>query len=294
MTSRLVDKAQDRQAMVDRQAELTAMKAAARDATKLVMAIYESGFLVEWKGKDDPVTTADREANAQIVATLSRAFPSHGFLAEESAPETADELARAQSHDRFFCVDPIDGTREFVDRNGEFCVMIGLAEGQDGSAGARAVLGVIAVPAADKLFFGGPGLGCFVEPLGGGDATSLTLWPPGPTLRALISRSHPSPRTSSLLDALGASERIRCGSVGVKATRILEGQADLYVHPSKGCKLWDACAPDALLRGAGGVLVDLHGAPIDYRGPLGLDSGIIASHDSLSSRITAAARATLN
>ncbi len=278
----------------DRTAELTAMKQAARDATRLVMKIYESGFLVEWKGKDDPVTTADREANAQIVATLSAAFPSHGFLAEESAPETAEELRRAQSHERFFCVDPIAGTREFVDRNGEFCVMIGLAQGVIGGANAVATLGVIAVPAADKLFFGGPGVGCFVEPLGGGDARSLALTAPGESLRALISRSHPSARTASLLDALGVSERIRCGSVGVKATRILEGQADLYVHPSKGCKLWDGCAPDALLQGAGGVLVDLHGAPIDYRGPLGLDSGIIAAHASLAQRIADAARSTLN
>lgn len=278
----------------DRVVELAAMKQAARDATRLVMKIYESGFLVEWKGKDDPVTTADREANAQIVATLSAAFPAHGFLAEESAPETAEELTKAQSHERFFCVDPIDGTREFVDRNGEFCVMIGLAEGSPGGGSATATLGVVAVPAAGKLFFGGPGIGCFVEPLGGGDASRLELATPGESLRALISRSHPSARTASLLDALGVAARIPCGSVGVKATRILEGAADLYVHPSRGCKLWDACAPDALLQGAGGVLVDLHGAPIDYRGALGLESGIIASHASLAERVATAARSTLD
>lgn len=269
-------------------AHLSVMKTAAREATDLVMRIYREGFLVEWKGKDDPVTTADREANALLVDALARSFPGYGILAEESAPETADELARARERDRFFCVDPIDGTREFVDRSGEFCVMVGLA------AGSNAELGVIAVPSSGQLFFGGPIVGCFVEPLLGGASRRLTLTAPTGSLRALVSRSHASPRSSQLLDALDVRERIRCGSVGVKATRILEGAAELYVHPSSGCKLWDACAPDALLQGAGGVLVDLHGAQVDYRGALGLDSGIIAAHASLAPRIADAARSTLS
>jgi 3'(2'), 5'-bisphosphate nucleotidase len=265
--------------------ELLVMKQAVRDAATLVMGIYAGDFAVEYKGKNDPVTLADKQANALIVERLAAAFPTHGILAEESPPESALELAGAQAKDHLFCVDPIDGTREFVDKNGEFCVMLGLARGTE------AILGVVAVPAEAKLFFGGPGLGTFVEPLAGGEVRRLELAPraEGASLRALVSRSHTSPRTKALLDRLAITEQIRCGSVGVKATRILEGVADLYVHPSRGCKLWDACAPDALVRGAGGVLVDLAGRPIDYRGSLDVESGLIATHTDLLERIVAAA-----
>lgn len=266
--------------------ELLAMKRAAREAATLIMGIYAADFTVEWKGKNDPVTRADREANELIVTALSNQFPSYGILAEESAPTTAAEMQQAQRHERIFCIDPIDGTREFVDRNGEFCVMIGLVNASAASAG------VIAVPVSNQLFYGSVAHGTFVEPLdGGGPAVRLSLSAASGELRALVSRSHTSQRTARLLDALGIQERLRCGSVGVKATRILEGQAELYVHPSSGCKLWDACAPDALLQGAGGVLTDLHGAAIDYRGDLAIDSGLIACHRSLHARVVAAGSA---
>lgn len=264
-------------------AELAVMKQSAREAAALVMSIYAGDFEVEYKGKNDPVTLADKRANALLVERLAAAFPSYGILAEESPPESALALAGAQAREHLFCIDPIDGTREFVDRNGEFCVMVGLARG------AEAVLGVVAVPAEGKLFFGGPGLGTFLEPLAGGDARRLELSARG-SLRALVSRSHTAPRTSALLERLGVVEQIRCGSVGVKATRILEGVAELYVHPSRGCKLWDACAPDALVRGAGGALVDLGGRPIDYRGALDLEAGLIATHADALARVVEAAR----
>jgi 3'(2'), 5'-bisphosphate nucleotidase len=264
-------------------AELDVMKQAVRDAAALVMSIYAGEFEVEYKGKDDPVTLADKRANALLVERLAAAFPTYGILAEESPPESAIALAGAQAKDHLFCIDPIDGTREFVDRNGEFCVMVGLARG------AEVVLGVVAVPAEGKLFFGGPGTGTFVEPLAGGAPRRLEL-SRRDAVRALVSRSHTSPRTQALLERLGVSEQIRCGSVGVKATRILEGAAELYVHPSRGCKLWDACAPDALIRGAGGVLVDLTGRPIDYRGALDVESGLIATHTEGLARVVEAAR----
>jgi 3'(2'), 5'-bisphosphate nucleotidase len=268
--------------------ELDAMRALAREASRLVMQIYATDFAVEMKGEDDPVTRADKEANALICDALATAFPSHGIVAEESAPSTEAELRRLQATPRTFFVDPVDGTREFASKNGEFCVMIGLAEQ------GRALAGVIAVPVEDELFVGVVGEGAWRERLSGDgdDRTPLALREPADAGQAVavVSRSHPSPRTRELLDELGVVRTKPCGSVGVKAARILQGAADLYVHPSTGAKLWDASAPDAIIRAAGGVLGDLDGRAIDYRGDLMVHRGLVATSPALFARLVAIVR----
>lgn len=263
--------------------ELELMRALAREASELVMRIYATDFAVEMKGEDDPVTRADREANTLICDALAAAFPDHGIVAEESAPATDGELAAMQAKPRTFYVDPVDGTREFASKNGEFCVMIGLAEA------GRALAGVIAVPVEGKLLVGVVGEGAWREALGGDgeDREPLhigELTDPAEVL-AVVSRSHRSERTRKLLDQLGVTRTMPCGSVGVKAARVVEGAADLYVHPSTGAKLWDACAPDAILRAAGGELGDLAGAPIDYRGELMVSRGLLATNPALFAKV---------
>lgn len=268
---------------VDVTSELAELRAIAREAAKLVMRIYATDFAVEYKGKDDPVTIADREANTLICERLARAFPSHGILAEESAPTTEEERRQASEKARVFFVDPVDGTREFADKNGEFCVMIGLA------VGGHAAAGVVAIPVEDTLLWGSLDGGTFRESLAGGPATRVTLESPdGAALRAVVSRSHPSPRTLGILERAGVKERLPCGSVGLKAARVIAGRADLYVHPSRGAKLWDACAPDALIRGAGGIMTYLDGSDIDYRGGLSIESGLIATQPALLPQVLAA------
>jgi 3'(2'), 5'-bisphosphate nucleotidase len=124
--------------------------AAALEASELVMSVYAAPFDVHFKAKDDPVTRADREANAHICERLERAFPGVPIVAEESDPSTYANFERA---DAAWFVDPLDGTREFVARNGEFAVMIGLAEG------GRATVGVVVAPAWDRAFVGVVGVG---------------------------------------------------------------------------------------------------------------------------------------
>ncbi|MFO0547492.1 MAG: 3'(2'),5'-bisphosphate nucleotidase CysQ [Polyangiaceae bacterium] len=264
--------------------ELAVMRRLAREASTLVMRIYHEGFEVEMKGKNDPVTRADREANDLITAGLAAAFPDAGVMAEESAPSD-EERVKISARPRIFFVDPVDGTREFADKNGEFCVMIGFAV--DG----RAVAGVVAVPAEGRLYWGSRPSGTFVEPLEGGAATPLAATPVSDRLRAVVSRSHPSSRTRAILDRIGVAETVPCGSVGLKVVRVLEGRADLYVHPSRGAKLWDSCAPEALLAGVGSVLTDSAGKPIDYSGPLGLEDGLIAASPALLTRVVDAVAA---
>ncbi|MBK6518339.1 MAG: 3'(2'),5'-bisphosphate nucleotidase CysQ [Polyangiaceae bacterium] len=267
--------------------ELDVMRRLGREASEVVMAVYATDFAVEMKGKDDPVTLADKQANTLICAALAQAFPEHGVLAEESAPKTEGERAAIALKERLFLVDPVDGTREFTEKNGQFCVMIGLVDGPS------AVAGVVAVPCENKLLWGSSDGGTFVEPLDGtGSPERLNVSRASAGLRAVVSRSHPAPRTRAVLEALGVEQTIPCGSVGLKVARVIEGAAEIYVHPSRGASLWDACAPDALLRGAGGVMTALGGDPIDYRGPLSIESGLIATTPALLPRVLGALELT--
>ncbi len=263
--------------------DLEVLRAIAREASTLVMKVYATDFTVDYKSADDPVTRADREANALIIEALAKHFPDAGICAEESAPVDQAALTAITEKHRVFFVDPVDGTREFANKSGEFCVMIGMAI--DGSPSA----GVVAIPVEDKLIWGSLDGGTYCESLAeGGEPKRLVIGAPHPALRAVVSRSHPSPRTRLILEKLAVVDQVPCGSVGVKAARVIEGVADLYVHPSNGAKLWDACAPEALIKSAGGVMTNIDGNAIDYRGALGVERGLIATSRQLLPRVLAA------
>ncbi len=266
--------------------DIAFLRELAREASALVMRVYATEFTVDHKGEDDPVTRADREANTLICERLAKRFPRAAICAEESPPTTEQDRKRLRKAELSFFVDPVDGTREFVSKNGEFCVMIGACRG------GVPTLGVIAVPVENKLFWAEVGGGAHLEPLDGtGTPSPLRLLAPARgTLRAVVSRSHPSPRTRGILDELGVTHEVPCGSVGVKAARLLEGAADVYVHPSYGAKLWDACAPEAIVLAAGGVMTTIEGKDIDYRGELELEGGLIATSRELFDAVLSAAR----
>ncbi len=237
--------------MLDR--ELVEAVKLARDAGRILLRIYGAAdFGVQMEGESDPVTEAGRTVNAYLASRLADAFPFDGIVAEESAGEVQREGGRC------WYVDPLDGTKEFIARNGEFSVMIGLAiEGE-------AQLGVVYQPTTDKLWRGVVGDGAFVEH---GDKT----WVLRPTdvadpskLRLVVSRSHRSAATDALVQKLGITQEQPSGSVGLKVGLIGERKADLYVHLSDRSSVWDACAPEAILRAAGGVFTDLAGRQIQY------------------------------
>ncbi|WP_437653780.1 3'(2'),5'-bisphosphate nucleotidase CysQ family protein [Sorangium sp. So ce1182] len=274
--------------------ELDEIVRIARAAAAIVMDVYATPFTVEMKGPGDPVTRADREANALICSALEAAFPGEAILAEESVP-AADELAARFRQERVFFVDPLDGTREFADRNGEFAVMIGL------SVRGRAALGVVVMPTTGEALAGrvdeggGDGGFAFLEAKDGSRRPLRVSSVAAPADAALIvSRSHRPKELEPLIARLGITRVVPCGSVGVKIARIATGEVDLYIHGGGGAKLWDSCAPEAVLLGAGGRFTDLAGAPIDYAGPgLKLARGIIASNGALQDAVVAAARSEL-
>ncbi|HLV20995.1 MAG TPA: 3'(2'),5'-bisphosphate nucleotidase CysQ [Polyangiaceae bacterium] len=246
----------------------------ARAAADVISRVYRTPFDVDYKGPSDPVTVADREANELICAALRDRYPDVPIVAEESDPAT---FADFRSHRHVFFVDPLDGTREFVKRNGQFVVMIGLL------ADERALAGVIHVPDEDRAYAGVVGEGAFVVDA---DGSRRPIHTSGvselPQARVVISRSHGHATAERALEVLSAASVSPLGSAGLKAAAVASGTADAYVATAHAGKRWDACAADALVHAAGGVFTDATGNPIDHRAPsLTNDRGVVASTRAL-------------
>jgi 3'(2'), 5'-bisphosphate nucleotidase len=257
----------------DYQREIEVATQLARQAGAVLLEHYYSPFLVEQKinavDEIEEVTAADREANELIVGRLKKEFPNDGILAEEST-----DSEHRLDKDRVWLIDPMDGTKNFINRDGDFAVQIGLAV--DGES----VLGVVYQPTRDLLYRAARSGGAWME---AGDTTAArmsvsNLSKPGEMVLA-SSRSHRSPRMERVVSAFGFKDETRRGSVGVKIGLIAEQHADLYLHLSPSTKQWDTCGPEAILAEAGGRLTDLFGQPLRYNG-LRIDNrnGIVATN----------------
>ncbi len=259
--------------------ELEVAKRLAREAGASILAHYNGGFAVEYKGHGDPVTQADRDANHIIVEGLAKAFPSDAILAEESA-----NSASRHTHARLWCVDPLDGTQELVNRNGEFAVMIGL------SVFGEARVGVVYQPTEDTLW-AGSGTVATVERHGGAPMRLSPSRCIDPTKAVLVgSRSHTSKSVAEVAAALRVARQDRLGSVGLKMARVAEGGADVYLSMSNQTHEWDGCAPEAILRAAGGFVTDCFGAPLRYnKQTTNTPRGMLATNGLVHAAVLAAA-----
>ena len=239
--------------------ELATLVGVAQSAGELVAARFEEhragGIQVDHKGPDDPVTAADRDADALIGTMLAAHFPDAAVVSEESVPSDMVEL---MLRERVFWVDPLDGTMEFVSRRSEFAVMIGLA------SHGRASAGVIVLPMEGLTLAGVVGRGAWIEDARGRRPLSVSSCRSFGEARMVVSRSHRPALIEPMQRRLGITQLSPCGSVGVKVARIALADAELYVHDGFGIKHWDSCAPEAILHAAGGRLSDLDGNIIDY------------------------------
>jgi len=234
--------------------ELAEAARIARDAGKIILDLYGDDIAVEYKGKADPVTEADRRASDFIVAALREAFPEDGVVSEE-VPDVSD----AARGGRVWYVDPLDGTKEFVAQNGEFAVMIGLT--LDGDA----TLGVVYQPVFDKLYAGVvPDGHAFLEEKGIRRELTVSDTADPAELTLVVSRSHRGAATDRVVEELGIRRETKSGSVGLKVGVLAERRADLYVHLSDKTSAWDSCGPEAVLRAAGGRFTKLDGGPYRY------------------------------
>jgi 3'(2'),5'-bisphosphate nucleotidase len=229
---------------------------AALAGARETMAVYATDFAVERKADDSPVSAADRNAEEAILTRLSAAMPELPVVAEEAVSAgTIPRIGR-----RFALVDPLDGTKEFVSRNGEFTVNIAIVE--DGVP----VMGVVLAPALGLAYAGSP-QGAWKGALDAGLESVLDWHPIGtrrtiPSPVGVASRSHLTPPTEEALAQARCDERRSIGS-SLKFCLVAEAAADFY--PRLGPTMeWDTAAGDAVLRAAGGIVVTLDGAPLRY------------------------------
>ena len=258
--------------------ELAWVERLVREAGKLVAKYYTTEIAVSYKGVDDPVTAADHAANDYLMAGLATAFPDDGLLSEESA----DNPARLQCR-RVWIVDPLDGTKEFIGRIGEFSIMVGLAiDGQP-------ALGVVYQPVTDVLYRGIPGKVAEVVERRLARPLAVSTVDEPAAMRLVASRSHRDPLVAAACLRLGITQDRPSGSVGLKVGLLATAVCDLYIHPAPGLKEWDTCAPEAILRAAGGVLTDAWGSPLAYnKANVRQRQGLVASNGLCHSQIVAA------
>jgi 3'(2'), 5'-bisphosphate nucleotidase len=224
----------------------------AEEAGDLILGYYRTSPVVERKEGQEPVTEADRAADALIAARLRSDFPRDGLLTEESH----DDLPRL-AKERVWIVDPLDGTTEFINETGEFAVQIALTmQGQP-------VLGVVYQPTSRQLYYAVQGCGAHQVCADGPRHLHVSTEADPARMCLVASRSHYSDLIEAARLALGIREVNRMGSAGLKVGLVAHGLCDLYLSTTLW-KEWDVCAPHILLLEAGGMLTDLCGERIVY------------------------------
>ncbi len=239
--------------MTDRAALLAEIEQAALQAGNVILEIYDTDFDVDQKADDSPVTEADVKAEAVILKALQALTPDIPIVAEEEAAagKTPDV------EDAFWLVDPLDGTREFLNRNGEFTVNIALVRN------GEPVLGVVHAPARDVTYSGIVGGGATIRD-GNGTPEAITVrTPPEAGLTIASSRRHGSDfELESFLEDYTVADRIICGS-SLKFCLVAAGDADLYARFGPTME-WDTAAGHAVLAAAGGKVTTTDGDAFEY------------------------------
>jgi 3'(2'), 5'-bisphosphate nucleotidase len=242
----------------------------ALSAAEKINEIYRQEFSVEYKAGEEPVTVADRQADLIITRQLRQRFPKDQIFSEENGldrPENANT--------RVWYIDPIDGTREFIARNGEFAVQIGLADGEN------LEFGLVYQPVGENLYVAAVGEGCWWHsPKNGWQRLQIPPKVEEQTI-LVISRSHPSRLGTRIHQALSGTGVISHGGVGLKLMAIAKGAGHYYINCSNSTKAWDIAGPELLFREAGGVVTQLDGSRFSYM-PAAYrhEKGLVASCNS--------------
>jgi myo-inositol-1(or 4)-monophosphatase len=243
--------------------ELETAERAAREAGKIIMGYFGKEYAIEQKSKNNPVTTADLEANRKIQEILLGRYPADGWLSEESK----DDLVRLKAA-RVWIIDPIDGTREFIEGIKQFTVSIGLAvEG-------RPVVGVVYNPAEEKLYKGARGFGATLNdrPIRVSQREQVA----GAAL--IVSRSEPRKRFQPFEEMCGVKQ---VGSIAYRLALIGGAEGDAMLT-FRALHEWDVCGGVAVVEGAGGVVIDGEGANIKFNRADGLCRGMVAANAGLA------------
>jgi 3'(2'), 5'-bisphosphate nucleotidase len=222
------------------------------DAGKAILEVYATDFDVQVKGDESPLTQADLASHHCIVRGLGVLTPDIPVISEEEGLPSFAERGQWQ---RYWLIDPLDGTKEFVNRNGEFTVNIALIDSN------RPIFGVVHVPVQDKTYVGCEGHGSELRE--GGATTSISVAAvSGDPVRIVGSRSHRGASLDAFLAKVGESDMLPMGS-SLKFCVVAEGRADIY--PRLGLTSeWDTAAAQAVVEQAGGKVLELDGKPLSY------------------------------
>ena len=226
-----------------------------RAAGNIILGIYVTDFAVRQKSDESPVTEADDRAEAAILSALKTITPDIPIVSEEAA--SAGQIPEVS--ERFWLVDPLDGTKEFINRNGEFTVNIALIENQ------RPVLGIVLAPALDRLFAGAEGVGALVEEAGIRRPIKCRRVPVE-GLTVVASRSYgDAAALEAFLSGRKVASQTNAGS-SLKLCLVAAGEADIYPRLGRTME-WDIAAGHAILHAAGGRVRTLDGVDLTYGKP---------------------------
>ncbi len=221
-----------------------------RKAGEETLKFYEEDYRIEEKKDDSPVTEADLASEAILIEGLKQTGP--GIIAEERG------LIPGESEDSYWIVDPLDGTQDFIDRTGEFSVMVGLL------VNGRPRAGVVFAPAKGKLWYAVQGRGAHLVEQGVKRELSVTGKEDLAEYVLIASRNHFSEKDRILSEKLGVEDVVRMGSLGIKFCSIAEGEADIVFYTTDRLGIWDCCAPEIILKEAGGQAFDVKGHQLKY------------------------------
>jgi 3'(2'), 5'-bisphosphate nucleotidase len=214
---------------------------------------YDGDMGITKKADDSPLTKADLASHELISSELTRLWPDIPVLSEESAVIPWETRQKWQ---QYWLVDPLDGTKEFINRNGEFTVNIALIRDH------QAVMGVVHVPVSNISYFGSRETGAWRQD-GDADATAIRVRQPSANPAIIVgSRSHANPELEDQLNKLGPFELTSMGS-SLKFCHVAEGLADFYPRLGPTCE-WDTAAAQAVVEAAGGQVVKTDGSPLGY------------------------------
>jgi 3'(2'), 5'-bisphosphate nucleotidase len=223
------------------------------DAGKAILAVYETDFDVENKADKSPLTKADMASNRCIVRGLKALTPEIPVITEEAG---LPDFNVRRKWDRYWLIDPLDGTKEFVSRNGEFTVNVALIES------GRPALGVVHVPVTGRTYIGCIGHGAEVRDASGSATPIRVATGSGEPVRVVGSRSHRGASLDAFLDSLGEYEMLPMGS-SLKFCLVAEGRADVYPRLGPTSE-WDTAAAQAVVEQAGGKVLQTDGKPLIY------------------------------
>jgi len=233
---------------------MNALKQLMWKAGDAILEVYNSDdFGTEVKGDNSPVTKADLAAHYVLVDGLAQLTPDIAVVSEEDK----DSLAVPRSHSMYWLIDPLDGTKEFIKRNGEFTCNLALIEN------GRSLLGFVGVPAQDELFVGGESLNSTRQQRTSEETEIRHQRSDRGTIRVVASKSHLNEETQNFISSLGDDvELVQAGS-SLKFLKIALGEADIYPRLAPTCE-WDTAAAQAVLEGAGGRVTQACGAAMVY------------------------------